>query len=60
MFYSDAPSRVTSKFRKFRQRFKFCLPYLGHFGKIWELRNEITKSEERFEDLTDFQNVQTY
>ena len=60
MFYSDAPSRVTSKFRKFRQRFKFCLAYLGHFGKIWELRNEITKSEERFEDLTDFQNVQTY
>ena len=60
MFYSDAPSRVTSKFQKFRQRFKFCLAYLGHFGKIWELRNEITKSEERFEDLTDFQNVQTY
>ena len=45
---------------KFGQRFKFCLAYLGHFGKIWELRNEITKSEERFEDLTDFQNVQTY
>ena len=60
MFYSDAPSRVTSKFRKFRQSFKFCLAYLGHFGKIWELRNEITKSEERLEDITDFQNVQTY
>ena len=24
---------------------------------IWEIRNEITKSVERFEDLTDFHNV---
>ena len=27
--YSDAPSRVTSKFRQFSQRFKFRLQYLA-------------------------------
>ena len=32
----------------------------GWFGVIWEIRNEITKSVERFEDLTGFHNVQTY
>ena len=32
----------------------------GCFGVNWEIRNEITKSVERFEELTDFHNVQTY
>ena len=60
MFYSDVPSRVTSKIPKIQTTFQVSFSIFGHFGKIWELRNEITKSEEICEDLTDFQNVQTY
>ena len=40
--------------------FQVSFTIFGCFGVIWEIRNEITKSVERFEDLTDFHNVQTY
>ena len=60
LFYSNAPSRVTSKFRQFRQRFKFPLPYVGVLVWSGKFKTKLKKSVESLEDLTDFHNVQTY